>query len=184
MELTRAAADNYHRSWRKRHGVVLDGEVAAVYYRRGNLDSAAKLYEKVCALYAGERWHALLAEVLPRLSDCQKQLGDWTGYISSCMKLLSLDRGLLSFKERQSLQSEIVRLAHNGLPSPVSLDVSSLITFTSKGGPPLELEEGDPGTLLVTVWSGFAEDISLESLTLTLLATFSADEGGKVNFCC
>ncbi|CAM6089694.1 unnamed protein product [Calypogeia fissa] len=180
MELTRAAADNYHRSWRKRHGVVLDGEVAAVYYRRGNLDSAAKLYEKVCALYAGERWNALLAEVLPRLSDCQKQLGDLAGYLSSCMKLLSLDRGLLSFKERQALQSEIVRLAHSGLQSPVSLDVSALITFTSKGGPPLELEEGDPGTLLVTVWSGFAEDISFESLSLTLMATFSADEGGKV----
>jgi hypothetical protein len=47
LELTRAAADNFHRSWRKRHGVVLDGEVAAVHYRRGALDAAAKLYEKV-----------------------------------------------------------------------------------------------------------------------------------------
>jgi len=47
LDLTRAAADNFHRSWRKRHGVVLDGEVAAVHYRRGALDAAAKLYEKV-----------------------------------------------------------------------------------------------------------------------------------------
>jgi hypothetical protein len=180
MELTRAAADNYHRSWRKRHGVVLDGEVAAVYHRRGNLDSAAKLYEKVCAIYVGERWHALLAEVLPRLADCQKQLGDLAGYLSSCIKLLSLDRELLALKERQALQSEIMKLAHSGLKSPVSLDISALITFTSKGGPPLELVEGDPGTVLVTVWSGFADDISLESLSLTLIATFSADDGGKV----
>lgn len=27
LELTRAAADNYHRSSRRRHGVVMDGEV-------------------------------------------------------------------------------------------------------------------------------------------------------------
>lgn len=47
LELTRAAADNFHHSWRKRHGVVLDGEVASVHYRRGAFDSAAKLYEKV-----------------------------------------------------------------------------------------------------------------------------------------
>lgn len=47
LDLTRSAADNFHRSWRKRHGVVLDGEVAAVHYRRGALDAAAKLYEKV-----------------------------------------------------------------------------------------------------------------------------------------
>ncbi|KAL3695593.1 hypothetical protein R1sor_009669 [Riccia sorocarpa] len=180
LELTRAAADNFHRSWRKRHGVVLDGEVAAVHYRRGNLDSAAKLYEKVCALYSGERWHALLAEVLPRLSDCQKQLGDWAGYLNSCVRLLSLDVGLLTDEERQTLQSEIVRLAHSGLKVPVSLDVSFLITFASKGGPPLELCEGDPGTLQVIVWSGFPDDISLESLSLTLVTTFSADEGAKV----
>ncbi|KAL2642198.1 hypothetical protein R1flu_009785 [Riccia fluitans] len=180
LELTRAAADNFHRSWRKRHGVVLDGEVAAVHYRRGNLDSAAKLYEKVCALYSGERWHALLAEVLPRLSDCQKQLGDWAGYLNSCVRLLSLDVGLLTDEERRILQSEIVRLAHSGLKVPVSLDVSFLITFTSKGGPALELCEGDPGTLQVTVWSGFPDNISLESLSLTLVTTFSADEGAKV----
>jgi hypothetical protein len=47
LDLTRAAADNFHSSWRKRHGVVLDGEVAAVHYRRGAMDAAAKLYEKV-----------------------------------------------------------------------------------------------------------------------------------------
>jgi len=47
LNLTRAAAENFHRSWCKRHGVVLDGEDAAVHYRRGALDAAAKLYEKV-----------------------------------------------------------------------------------------------------------------------------------------
>ncbi|KAJ7527532.1 hypothetical protein O6H91_16G059700 [Diphasiastrum complanatum] len=180
LELTRAAADNYHRSWRKRHGVVLDGEVAAVYFRHGNYDSAAKLYEKVCALYAGERWHALLAEVLPQLVECQKQLGDLSGYLTSCIKLLSLDKGLLLKEERQTLLSEVVKLAHSGMKVPVSLDVSALISFSGKGGPPVDLCEGDPGSLVVTVWSRFPADITLESLSLTLIATFSADEGVKV----
>ena len=51
LDLTRATADNFHRSWRKRHGVILDGEVAAVFYRRGALDAAAKLYEKVTIIF-------------------------------------------------------------------------------------------------------------------------------------
>jgi hypothetical protein len=51
LDLTRATADNFHRSWRKRHGVILDGEVAAVFYRRGALDAAAKLYEKVTLIF-------------------------------------------------------------------------------------------------------------------------------------
>lgn len=135
---------------------------------------------QVCALYASERWHALLAEVLPRLSDCQKQLQDWAGYLSSCIKLLSLDPTLISKEDRRSIQAEIVKLAHGGLTVPVSLDVSPLITFAARGGPPLELCEGDPGTLMVTVWSGFLEDITMDSLSLTLITTFSADEGTKV----
>lgn len=95
LELTKGAAENYHRSWWKRHGVVLDGEVAAMFYRQGSFDSAAKLYEKVCALYAGEEWQSLLAEVLPNLADCQKQLEDQAGYLTSCVRLLSLEMGLL-----------------------------------------------------------------------------------------
>uniref|UniRef100_A0A7I4FIM0 Trafficking protein particle complex subunit 11 domain-containing protein n=1 Tax=Physcomitrium patens TaxID=3218 RepID=A0A7I4FIM0_PHYPA len=180
LDLTRSAADNFHRSWRKRHGLVLDGEVAAVHYRRGALDAAAKLYEKVCALYGSEGWHALLVQVLPRLSECQKKLSDWAGYLSSCIKLLSLDPGCISGEDRRSIQTEIVKLAHGGLPVPVSLDVSTLITFAARGGPPLELCEGDPGTLMVTLWSGFPEDITLDSLSLTLVTTFTADEGTRV----
>jgi hypothetical protein len=180
LELTKGAAENYHRSWWKRHGVVLDGEVAAMFYRQGSFDSAAKLYEKVCALYAGEEWQSLLAEVLPNLADCQKQLEDQAGYLTSCVRLLSLEKGLLLKKERQALQSEVVRLAHSEMKNPVSLDVSSLITFSGKSGPPLDLCEGDPGNLPVTVWSGFPDEIFLESLSLTLIATFSADEGVKV----
>jgi hypothetical protein len=179
LDLTRSAADNFHRSWRKRHGVVLDGEVAAVHYRRGALDAAAKLYEKVCALYGSEGWHALLVQVLPRLSECQKKLSDWAGYLSSCIKLLSLSPGPISDEDRSSIQAEIVKLAHGGLPVPVSLDVSTLITFAARGGPPLELCEGDPGTLMVTVWSGFPDDIAMDSLSLTLVTTFAADEGTK-----
>ncbi|XP_024539146.1 trafficking protein particle complex II-specific subunit 130 homolog isoform X1 [Selaginella moellendorffii] len=178
LELTRAAADNYHRS-RKRHGVVLDGEVAALHLRTGNFDSAAKLYEKVCALYSGERWHALVAEVLPRLAECQKQLGDLGGYLSSCIKLLSLDRGLVPVEQRKALQSEVVKLAHSGLKVPLPVDVSALMTFCGQPGPPLELFEGDPGTLPVTVWSGFTDEISLQSLSMTLSATFSLDESAK-----
>lgn len=122
----------------------------------------------------------MLAEVLPRLSDCQKQLSDWAGYLSSCIKLLSLDPGVLSDEERRSLQSDILKNAHGGLKIPVSLDVSALLTFAARGGPPLELCEGDPGTLMVTVWSGLAEEITMDSLSLTLITTFSADEGTKV----
>lgn len=131
-------------------------------------------------MYASERWNPLLAEVLPRLISCQRQLRDWPGYLFSCIKLLSLDYTLLSEEDRHSLQSEIVSLAHSGLKNPVSLDVSALITFAARGGPPLELCESDPGVLEVVVWSGFVDEVSLASLSLTLLATFSADEGTKV----
>ncbi|PIA43136.1 hypothetical protein AQUCO_02000515v1 [Aquilegia coerulea] len=179
LDLTKGAADNYHHSWWKRHGVVLDGEIAAVYHKHGNFDLAAKSYEKVCALYSGEGWQDLLAEVLPNLAECQKILNDEAGYLSSCVKLLSLDKGLFLTKERQSFQSEVVRLAHSEMKHPVPLDVSSLITFSGNPGPPLELCDGDPGTLSVTVWSGFPDDITLESLSLTLAATYSADEGVK-----
>ncbi|KAJ9551545.1 hypothetical protein OSB04_015590 [Centaurea solstitialis] len=128
LELSKAAADNYHHSWWKRHGVVLDGEIAALCFKHGNHDLAAKSYEKVCALYSGE---------------------------------------------------EVVRLAHSEMEHPVPLDVSSLITFSGNSGPPLELCDGDPGILSVTLWSGFPDDITLESLSLTLIATSNADEGVK-----
>ncbi|KAG8658031.1 trafficking protein particle complex II-specific subunit 130 homolog isoform X1 [Manihot esculenta] len=179
LELTKGAADNYHRSWWKRHGVVLDGEIAAVCFRHGNFDLAAKSYEKVCALYNGEGWQELLADVLPNLAECQKMLNDQAGYLSSCVRLLSLDKVLFSTKERQAFQAELVRLAHSEMKDPVPLDVSSLITFSGNLGPPLELCDGDPGTLSVTVWSGFPDDITLDSLSLTLMATFNADEGAK-----
>nr|XP_016466589.1 PREDICTED: trafficking protein particle complex II-specific subunit 130 homolog [Nicotiana tabacum] len=179
LELSKGAANNYHRSWWKRHGVVLDGEIAAVFHKNGNYDLAAKLYEKVCALYSGEGWQNLLAEVLPNLAECQKELGDQAGYLSSCVRLLSLDKGLFSSKERQAFQSEVVRLAHSEMEHTVPLDVSSLITFSGNPGPALQLCDGDPGTLSVTVWSGFPDDITLESLSLTLTATTNTDEGVK-----
>ncbi|KAH7289351.1 hypothetical protein KP509_31G071500 [Ceratopteris richardii] len=180
MELTKAAADSYHQSWRKRHGVVLDGEVAAFYSRHGNYDSAAKLYEKVCAMYSGDGWHALLAEVLPDLAECQKQLEDLAGYLLSCIKLLSLEKGLLEDSERHTVQSEVLWLAHTELKNPVSVDVSTLITFSGRGGSPLKLCEGDPGSLAISVWSGFPGEITLDALSVTLIATFTAEEGVKV----
>ncbi|KAJ0102315.1 hypothetical protein Patl1_04570 [Pistacia atlantica] len=179
LDLSKGAADNYHHSWWKRHGVVLDGEIAAVCFKHGNFDLAAKSYEKVCALYSGEGWQDLLAEVLPNLAECQKILNDKAGYLLSCVRLLSLDKGLFSTKERQAFQSEVISLAHSEMKNPVPLDVSSLITFSGNPGPPLELCDGDPGTLSVTVWSGFPDDITLDSLSLTLTATFNADEGPK-----
>lgn len=180
LDLTKGAADHYHRSWWKRHGVVLDGEIAAVRYKHENYDVAAKLYEKVCALYAGEGWQDLLAEFLPNLAECQKILNDQAGYLSSCVRLLSLDKGLFTSNERQAFQSEVVRLAHSEMKDPVPLDVSSLITFSGSPGPPLELCDGDPGMLSVIVWSGFPDDITLDSLSLTLIATNNTDEGVKV----
>ncbi|RAL45497.1 hypothetical protein DM860_014886 [Cuscuta australis] len=179
LELSKGAAENYHQSWWKRHGVVLDGEIASVYHKLGNFDIAAKLYEKVCALYAGEGWQDLLAEVLPNLAACQKILNDQAGYLSSCVRLLSLDKGLFLKNERQAFQSEVVRLGHSEMEHPVPLDVSSLITFSSDPGPPLELCDGDPGSLSVTLWSGFPDDIALESLSLTLTATNITDDGVK-----
>ncbi|XP_072967232.1 trafficking protein particle complex II-specific subunit 130 homolog [Typha angustifolia] len=179
MELTKGAAENYHRSWWKRHGVVLDGEIAAILFKHGNFDLAAKSYEKVCALYAGEGWQDLLADVLPNLAECQKILNDEAGYLSSCVRLLSLDNDLFLKKERQAFQSEVVRLAHSEMKHPVPLDVSSLITFSGNPGLPLELCDGDPGTLSVTIWSGFPDDITLESLSLTLSASYNVDEGAE-----
>uniref|UniRef100_A0A0D9Y073 Trafficking protein particle complex subunit 11 domain-containing protein n=1 Tax=Leersia perrieri TaxID=77586 RepID=A0A0D9Y073_9ORYZ len=179
MELTKGAADNYHRSWWKRHGVVLDGEIAALFFKHGNYDLAAKSYEKVCALYSAEGWEELLADVLPDLAECQKILNDEAGYLTSCVKLLSLESALFSSKERQAFQSEVVRLAHSEMKHPVPLDVSSLITFAGNLAPPLELCDGDPGTLSVAVWSAFPDDITLESLSLKLSASSSVDEGLK-----
>ncbi|XP_039127222.1 LOW QUALITY PROTEIN: trafficking protein particle complex II-specific subunit 130 homolog [Dioscorea cayenensis subsp. rotundata] len=177
MELTKGAADKYHNSWWKRHGVALDREIAALCFKHGNFDLAAKSYEKVCALYAGEGWQDLLGEVLPNLAECQKILNDQAGYLSSCVRLLSLDSGLFSTKERRAFQLEVVRLAHSEMKHPVPLNVSSLITFAGNPGPLLELSDGDPGTLSVTVWSGFPDDITLESLSMTLVATNNVDEG-------
>ncbi|KAL2944197.1 hypothetical protein RDABS01_032544 [Bienertia sinuspersici] len=179
LELTKGAAENYHLSWWRRHGVVLDGEIASVCHKHGNYDLAANSYEKVCALYAGEGWQDLLAEVLPNLAECQKMLNDDAGYLQSCVRLLSLDKSLFSTKERQAFQAEVIRLAHSEMKHPVPLDVSSLITFSGDPGRPLQLCDGDPGTLLVTVWSGFPDDIILESLSLTLMETHNADEGAK-----
>lgn len=179
LELTKGAAENYHLSWWRRHGVVLDGEIAAVCHRHGKYDLAANSYEKVCALYAGEGWQDLLAEVLPNLAECQKMLNDEAGYLQSCIRLLSLDKNLFSTKERQAIQAEVIRLAHSEMKHPVPLDVSSLITFSGNPGRPLQLCDGDPGTLSVTVWSGFPDDITLESLSLTLMETHNADEGAK-----
>ncbi|KAI3708451.1 hypothetical protein L2E82_37621 [Cichorium intybus] len=179
LELSKSAAENYHHSWWKRHGVVLDGEIAAVCFKHGEHDLAKKSYEKVCALYSGEGWEDLLADVLPDLAECQKILNDQAGYLSSCVRLLSLDKNLFLKKERESFQSEVVRLAHGDMDHPVPLDVSSLITFSGNSGPPLELCDGDPGNLSVTLWSGFPDDITLDSLSLTLTATSNADEGVK-----
>ncbi|MCI22020.1 trafficking protein particle complex subunit 10-like, partial [Trifolium medium] len=65
------------------------------------------------------------------------------------------------------------------MKDPVPLDVSSLITFSGNPGPPLELCDRDPGILSVTVCSGFPDDITLDSISLTLMATSNADEGVK-----
>ncbi|KAG0464288.1 hypothetical protein HPP92_020357 [Vanilla planifolia] len=80
--------------------------------------------------------------------------------------------------ERQAFQSELVRLAHGEMENPISLDVSSLITFSGNPGPPLELCDGDPG-IVSNCLGGFPDHIALESLSLTLMATFGTDEGVK-----
>ncbi|CAD6269893.1 unnamed protein product [Miscanthus lutarioriparius] len=141
--------------------------------------SSLEEFEKRYMELTKEGWEELLADVLPDLAECQKILNDEAGYLASCVKLLSLDSGLFSSKERQAFQSEVVQLAHSEMKHLVPLDVSSLITFAGNAGPPLELCDGDPGTLSVAVWSGFPDDITLESLSLRLSASSSADEGIK-----
>lgn len=120
--------------------------------------------------------------MLPNLAECQKILDDQPGYLASCVRLLSLDKSLFLTNERQAFQSEVVRLAHSEMEDPVPLDVSSLITFSGNSGPPLELCDGDPGTLSVSLCSEFPDDITLESLSLTLTATNNAD--ARVKVCC
>ncbi|KAG6532935.1 hypothetical protein ZIOFF_006795 [Zingiber officinale] len=122
----------------------------------------------------------ILAEVLPNLAECQKILNDQAGNLSSCVRLLSLEDGLFLAKERQAFQLEVVRLAHSKMKHPVPFDVSLLITFSGNPGPPLQLCDGDPGTLSVTIWSGFPDDITLESLSLTLTNTLNTDQGVKI----
>ncbi|KAF5948872.1 hypothetical protein HYC85_014829 [Camellia sinensis] len=132
----------------------LTGEIAAVCYKHGNFDLAAKSYEKVCALYAGEGWQDLLAEVLPNLAECQKILNDQAGYLSSCVRLLSLDKGLFSTKERQAFQSEVVDLAHSEMKHPCALRCVVV------------------DNILGQSWAAIGA-------ILTLIATYNADEGVK-----
>ncbi|KAL8237867.1 hypothetical protein R6Q59_018948 [Mikania micrantha] len=179
LEMLKGAADSYYHAWWKRHGVVFDGEIASIYFKHKNYDQAASSYEKVCSLYSNEGWHDLLADVLPNLAECQKILNDKPGYLTSCVRLLSLDKNLFLTKERQSVQSELVHLAHTEMADLNALDVSSLITYSGHSGPPVELCDGDPGTLSVTLWSEFPDDITLESLSLSLTATDNADERVK-----
>ncbi|KAI5447092.1 hypothetical protein KIW84_014806 [Lathyrus oleraceus] len=73
---------------------------AVIAFKHGHFDQAAKSYEKVCALYNGEGWQELLAEVLPILAECQNILNDQAGYLLSCVRLLSLEDGLFLTKER------------------------------------------------------------------------------------
>ncbi|KAL4580271.1 hypothetical protein LXL04_016458 [Taraxacum kok-saghyz] len=179
LQLSKSAAENYHHSWWKRHGVILDGEIAAICHKHGDHNLAKKSYEKVCALYSGEGWEHLLSDVLPDLAECQKIVNDQAGYLSSCVRLLSLDKSLFLKKEREAFQLEVVRLAHGEMDHPVPLDVSLLITFSGNPGPCLELCDGDPGSLGVILWSGFPDDITLDSLSLTLTSTSNADEAVK-----
>ncbi|XP_076903385.1 trafficking protein particle complex II-specific subunit 130 homolog isoform X1 [Bidens hawaiensis] len=179
LDLSKGAADNFYHAWWKRHGVVFDGEIASVYFKHKNYEQAASSYEKVCALYAGDGWQDLLADVLPNLAECQKILNDKPSYLSSCVRLLSLDKNLFSVKERQVFQSELVSLAQTEMVDPNPLDVSSLITYSADTGPPMELCDGDPGTLTLTICSEFPDDITLETLSLTLKSTHNADERVK-----
>eukprot|EP00897_Mesotaenium_endlicherianum_P006947 jgi/Mesen1/6280/ME000324S05323 len=59
----------------------------------------------------------------------------------------------------------------------ISLETSAILTFAASATPPLELCEGDPGGLQVTIWSGLPEELALDALTLTLV---KAAEGGAV----
>ncbi|XVF78122.1 hypothetical protein PTKIN_Ptkin14bG0104100 [Pterospermum kingtungense] len=82
-------------------------------------------------------------------------------------------------KGPQAFLSAVVSLAHSEMKHSVPLDLSSLITFSGIHCPPLELRDEDPGILSVTDWSGFPVGITFDSLSLTLMAMYNADEGGN-----
>eukprot|EP00850_Spirogloea_muscicola_P014903 SM000110S18910 [mRNA] locus=s110:194292:201225:- [translate_table: standard] len=185
LRLTTEAAGNYSRAGRRRAAVALEGELAAVHYQKSEVEQAAPLLEKLCAAYVADRWHQLLLSALPRLADCQLALGDVSGFLHSCLKLLAVTKELEEWNlspgaasavaavDRGELQRQLVDLAAGDSQprdSTVSLDVSSLLTFAAQPGPPMELCEGDSGTLVVTVWSGFPAELNIESLSLSLTA--------------
>ena len=81
------------------------------FYRQGSFDSAAKLYEKVCALYSGEEWQSLLAEVLPNLAECQRQLEtkhtrNLSAPTSSSTSIYMWDRSFLFWHTKSRMQSK------------------------------------------------------------------------------
>ncbi|GJP42413.1 hypothetical protein CLOM_g1978 [Closterium sp. NIES-68] len=207
LELTRSAADCYARSLWLRHAVALDAEVGSLHEAGGRFDLALKVYEKQNAAYSAARWHHLLLDLFPRLSHCQLLMRDLPAFLGSCTKLLSLGPALVPLDERSTVQRQMVEVARSRLEEPVSVDVSSLLSFAlaphtptpsataaaspsvsaaapmcpagRAGSRPLELGEGDVVSLSLAVWSSLPAPLALDSLVLSLVTPplFTAEDG-------
>ncbi|CAI5507851.1 unnamed protein product [Closterium sp. Naga37s-1] len=205
LELTRSAADCYARSLWLRHAVALDAEVGSLHEAAGRFDLALKVYEKQNAAYSAARWHHLLLDLFPRLSHCQLLMRDLPAFLGSCTKLLSLGPSLVPADERSKVQRQMVEVARSRLEEPVSVDVSSLLSFSlaphtpapsaspatspaaaapaspagRAGSKALELGEGDVVSLSLAVWSSMPAPLALDSLVLSLVTPplFTAEDG-------
>ncbi|CAI5473413.1 unnamed protein product [Closterium sp. Yama58-4] len=205
LELTRSAADCYARSLWLRHAVALDAEVGSLHEAAGRFDLALKVYEKQNAAYSAARWHHLLLDLFPRLSHCQLLMRDLPAFLGSCTKLLSLGPTLVPADERSKVQRQMVEVARSRLEEPVSVDVSSLLSFSlaphtpapsaspasspaapapaspagRAGSRALELGEGDVVSLSLAVWSSLPAPLALDSLVLSLVTPplFTAEDG-------
>ena len=64
----------------------------------------------------------------------------------------------------------------------MALEASALLSFSVLGPKPLEIGEGDVGTVQLVVWSALPADLRLDSLSFALVMppSYNPDDGVKV----
>ena len=182
IELSVTAAKNYQICDWKRHSRSLDVEAAKVFEKKGHFERALPLYENLFFVYQEERWQTLCLSLLPRMKACQVAINDVRGQLTSHIRLLSLDPTLVPPGERLSAQESLERLAGGGVKEVVALEASALLSFSILGPKPLEVGEGDVGTVQLVVWSTLPKDLQLDSLSFSLVMppNFNPEDGVKV----
>ncbi|KAJ3042977.1 hypothetical protein HDV00_006284 [Rhizophlyctis rosea] len=105
MRITRRAVKCFESS----------GRVRSIIRKR--LQEAAEMWETMVYRYSENGWFDLDAIVLEKLSDCQKQLGQLTRYVESCL-YLAANPSLLEPEQVQQYVDDIAEIAkkmENGL---------------------------------------------------------------------